>query len=395
MESVRDWVQHLASTSSLFTTLELAFNAPVTAPLAIGDSCLVDEADGALPGAQVVADLFPTVGAIERISACGAFVVAAADAGGGDFTIKVAERDGSGIISTIAHSGTAAVVGSVERILTDGIDVVVIYQTTTGSVWTAECFTAATGASKWVNTTIMIAAGAPFDMAWDQDHVYIVSNDPNGQLIALNRTTGVLVYRYDHSAGFIALESIAVAGGSLLFVGGAASSFASGATLRGIVALTGADAVNEGGLGSSPLAWDLVQATPTGNTGVMATDGKRLFVGEGAAVQQRSMVDGSTVGSTFAPVAATIRGVTVDQDYVYANDGAVGVAFTKSGHAKVWQVIFGFGVDRRMVSDGTAVFFDRQRVARGNYGPIRFKKIDPTVATHVALRQVLTPVDVP
>lgn len=378
------WVQHFAGASSVFTSMEAAVNAPATAPFVIGDTCLVDEADGGLPGA-VVTTLFP--GVVTEISACGAFVAGAADDGGGDLEIQIANRDGSGLIKTLVPT-SVGVFSSIKRMRTDGVDVIFTYIVTTGSVQTVESINIATGLSNWAVAPLV--GGAIEDIAWNQDHVFVASSDAARQLVALNRSTGATVYAYDHGANLRSVE----AGGLLVFVSGLAGTGAF--TTRGVLSLTGADATGSGGLGTSAFAWEIVQVGAIGtSTRRMATDSKTLFAGEGAlgttVVQRYSIADGVAITGTIPPGSDIIR-LAVDQDYLYISNTGIGAAFDKNSGAKIWNSALTGG--RIMVADGTAAFESDSRLARGNFGPIRFKRINPATATHVAMRQLLVPTDI-
>lgn len=371
------WVQHFAASSSVFPTMEDAINAPNTAPLVVGDSCWVDEADGGFPGEEVIADLFNGATMGFKISACGAFVAAAVEDGGGNLEINLANRDGSGVFLKFAPTSVGTL-ASVRRILTDGVSVLVAYTVTAGAVQTVESFDAATGASNWVSTPL--TGGVINDIGWNQIHVYVVGSNNGRELVAVDRTTGATVYAYDHSGVAVAgLRSVA-ANGQLVFVAGAASGHASLATLRGILALTGADAAGEGGLGIDANAWDQAPTIGIFN-GTLVTDGRTLYVTEGGGVRATGTANGVAVGDVFP--APTGNSLSVDQDYVFVDD----IGYDKGTRAAVWT---GFAP---VVTDGTAVFSGRRRIARGNYGPQRFKLIDPATASRVVMRQVLVPTD--
>ena len=380
------WAAHMASVSSSFPTLEDAARAPATAPLIVGDSCLIDEDDQDLPGATVLATLDSNIVLADRIDTAGEFVALQAAVTGSPGLWHLFDRDGSGVIQSFdpTNANTNTV-----RILADGDEFVAVYDD--GTTTTVEMFepdVSGQYVSKWV-VTPLTATRIALDIAWDSNRVYIVGDEPGGELIALTRSTGATQYTYDHSgAGVAQLRSVAT-NGRLVFVAGEASGSGSGATLRGIVAADGFDAAGEGGLGTNALlAWDAVQASLTAIGGVMATDGRRLYVGRGGQdFEARGCGDGVIVQTKAA--RTSVASVMVDQDYVIVMDGTETVAWDKIDLAEAWR---GAGTGFA-ATDGAAIFTrDGKRLARGNMRPTMFRRVDPTAEPWLPLRQLLVPV---
>ena len=382
-----DWVAHFASSASVFPTLQAAARAPLTAPLVVGDSCLIDEADGGTPGDITVASLDAVIVTVRSLDVDGNAVAIAGEDGALTDRVRIVERDGTGFIQEPTLTNA---VSGFTRVLMDGVDLVVVY--TDGTTVSVECFDIATNTSKWV-VTPLVAASIAFDVAWDDARVYLVSTNPNGELVALSRTTGATLYTYNHSGVAVAALSSVATDGKLVFVQGQASGHASGATIRGIVAANGFDAAGEGGLGTDAfLAWDVVQGSPPLVPGVLATDGRSLFGGSSASlVEIRGVGDGVLTASRATPTNPD--SIIVDQDYLFVLQNGELNAYNKLFATEAWRA----PIASFFASDGTAVFTGGSsggdRIARGNHRPTRFRRVDPTTEKHLPLRQLLVPVE--
>jgi hypothetical protein len=398
----------------VFPTLQGAANAPATAPLNVGDSCLIDEADGpagTTPGDVLVADADVAAGAdpvTVDVSANEVVFVS-----GNVPNVRVYSRGGGALLRSAAL--TNALGAGIARVLFDGADIVVVYDRN------IECFNATTMATKWVSQ--IAATFIINDVAWDDVRVYTVSNDPNDELQAFNRTTGALIYSYGHqSVAGPATPLFSVAtNGRLVFVAGDPSNAASGATIRAVDAATGADAAGEGGLGTSLLAWDAVQATQTTAGRLLTTDGKSLYVGEGVDLKIRGCGDGvERGGGRSAPF--DYRSLVVDQDYIIAAwadpadlpppraaANAALVAYTTPLLTEAWRFKPPIATDSAYniaVSDGATVFAamivtggavnPAPQIARGNRRPVRFRRVDPSptgAEKALLMRQLLVPIE--
>ena len=378
------WVAHFGSTASSFPTLEGAANAPATAPLVVGDSCLINEPDGVLPGVVTVVGMDAILGGgADR--AAGGDGVLYGGAFGGVGRVRLNERDGSALIReyTLTNASTG-----VDTVLYDGVDVVAAY--TDGITLTLECWDAKTGVSKWVVTPV-VGVTVINDLAWDATQIYLVSNLVNAQLKAIDRTTGATNYTYDHGVGGIGLRSVAT-NGFLVFVQGNPSTLPSGATLRGIVASNGFDFTGEGGLGTDAIfAWDVVEVSASVTDSTIATDGRTLYTASGiapAVLELRGCADG--VAEITRTLSAQANVVAVDQDQVYIVDtGSVLLAYTKTSLVQAWKQT---SVTSNVITDGSALFAGNDRLARGNRPPYIFRRVDPSVETQLPLRQLLVPV---
>jgi hypothetical protein len=380
-----DWVAHFASTASRFPTLQGAANAPATAPLVVGDSCLIDEDDGGIPGALVTAtiDSVLTVAIIDADAGSDGILYAGID-GGGLRRIRLNERDGSGLIREYVATNA---ITNITKVLYDGVDVIASYDD--GIVATVESWDAATGVSNWVVTPV-VGVVTIEDMAWDDSQIYITSALAAGELKALSRATGATNYTFDHGA---ALRSIAT-NGVLVFVQGPASAHASGATLRGIVAVNGFDATGEGGLGTDAfLAWDIVEVTPNITTKALATNNRTLYTHNGAGLgtlHARGCSNGVSVVSVTPSVSPVY--IRVDQDNVYLTGTSLLFAYDKTSLAEIWR-LDPVTPNNSIATDGAALFFQNDNRARGNQRPTAFRRLDPSAEKQLLLRQLLVPVD--
>lgn len=369
------WVAQYASTGSAFPTLQGAANAPGAAPLNVGDSCLIDEPDGALPGGTVQ-DVAADVGVIftqNVVDGAARSVVWFS----GD--IKVVERDGSGVIRSIPLTNP---VTGVTALITDGDLVIIAYDS--GTTSTVEAFTIDDGVQAWIVTPVG-PAGIVNHMCMDADRVYLATDKAASELVALTRATGATEWAYDHAG---VLWSVAT-NGTLVFAAGATSGHASNATLRGVHASDGFDFNGEGGLGTSPLAWNAVQAANTVQPMSIATDGIVLYATTGAGTATLEVWGGADgVLHTSRTIGTFPLSVAVDQGYVMAvtAEGTLGFTLTDILHAWTGEA------DGRAISDGAAVFTaNGKRIARGNQHPMRFRRVDPSTESWLPLRQLLVP----
>lgn len=378
------WSGHFASTASSFPTLEGAANAPAEAPLVVGDSCLINEPDGVLPGVVTVVGMDAILsGSAKR--AAGGDGVLYADLFGGITRVRLNERDGSGLIReyTLTNPSTAGI----QAVLYDGVDVVAAY--TDGITLTLECWNAVTGVSKWVVTPV-VGVTAINNLAWDATQIYLVSGLVNAQLKAIDRAAGGTNWTYDN--GGTSFQSVAT-NGFLVFVQGGASTQPSGATLRGIVASNGFDFTGEGGLGTdATFAWNVIETTAGAGTGVtIATDGRTLYTASGIGtpvLELRGCADGLAAITRTLPAQANT--MAVDQDQVYiVTTGSVLVGYAKTSLVQAWKQT---SVTANVVTDGSALFAGNDRLARGNRPPYIFRRVDPSVETQLPLRQLLVPV---
>ena len=379
-----DWAAHFASSASMFPTLEGAANAPAAAPLVVGDSCLINEPDGGLPGAVTVAVLDATFtgGPILDLGGDGV-MMAGVVAGAG--RLRLVERDGSGLIREYTFTNASTFVAA---IVYDGAEVVASYND--GATNSIEKWDAVTGVSQWVITHVIVA-GTVQSMAWDDSQIYVaIATLTAPQILTLARATGATNWTFDHGN---TLHSI-VTNGLLVFAQGAVSGFASAATLRGIVASNGFDATNEGGNGADAVnAWDAVQVTPSLSASTIAIDNKILWTPDGADLESRS----PAVGAIRQSITLTnaVSGFAVDQSYLFVFDSVAGLilSFEKSTLIRSWHAPSTAG---GLKTDGAALFSGTggggSRVARGNQPPALFRRVDPSTETWLSLRQLLVPV---
>lgn len=400
-----DWARHFAGTASKFPTLEAsaAARTDLDAPIAIGDTCIVDEPDGAAPGAQVVPFILAGFSS-NAVAVTSKSVVMTEN---NDEAGIAVERDGSStvVFPIQTYMLTNPIGTGVIALLSDGVDVIIAHDDDI-----VECFDHDTGVSKWTGGA---AVGQTItDLAWDSKHVYTTTDGAAGpELQANDRTNGVSVWTYDHSGVASApLQSVAT-NGRLVFVAGAASGHASGATLRGIDALTGADALNEGGNGISLIAWDQVQGTPTTKPRLLVTDGRYIFVGSASDIQRRSAAsgttDGTNVGTPEVVIALDVDNELVvaawwDEDLTPPNHGGAS-AYTKD-LVEAWrndEVDASNQRTRDIATDGAAIFligdteasnFANPRLARGNQ-PGVWKQVDPGLGgdDFLTMRQLVVP----
>jgi hypothetical protein len=384
-----DWAAHFASLSSSFPTLQDAVEAPLTAPLNVGDSCLIDEIETVVPGA-VELDVATTAGIapVFGVTSGGQYLVYVASA---PQIFRVVERDGSAVIRTWAPTNPFT---TLHDIKTDGVDVIFSYDDATTT--TVECFDITTGLAKWTVTPIAVSTFFS-NLAIDDERVYLVGDTPAQELVVLNKSTGATVYVYDHSGVATApLRSVAT-NGRLVFVAGDASGHASAATLRGIIAATGFDVGNEGGLGADAtgVAWNQVQANLTGANRSMDTDGSTLYVIQNVGVNAALSVRGCGSGAEAANVAIRNNSGScwVDQDYIVTSSSAEITALAKTSLAEAWLGAAPGGF-LWAITDGTAVFASGgNRLARGNLRPQRFRRVDPTAEKSLPMRQLIVPVE--
>jgi len=383
------WLEHFATSASRWATLHQAVEG-----MAIGDTAIVDEYDGAsYPGEELLAiasggNLWSSV----DVSGDGVFYA--------DNSLIPPAPVGVKRSDLTTQYGALAYIGPgnpISRLVCDGRYVVVA---AVGNVyvWDAQ----AGGAALWTYAH----GGQINDIAIDGTHVYLVGDPGGGGFTAraVLLATGALVWSYDHGA---ALESVAT-DGRRVFIGGAASSHASAATIRCLVASNGYDAANEGstGLDTTDTAWDQAYPSPPARYGQLATDGRGLLVvgrsGGANRIATLSTGDGGVLALGGVP-NPYVPPVAVDDRWIYSQHLGLGtlgrvVAYSKDTLQPVWVSETDAQLNY-MISDGAAIFLTAStgspqqliKLARGN-GPRIWRRVDPA-DDHLVLRQLIVPGD--
>lgn len=365
-----------------FTTLQAAVAGMTDDTGAASESvCTVDESDFAsAPLAQVAA---VALAGVVSLAVAGDGVVYLRS-NGGALECRKLSRDLTTTLATYTLA-VAAVAGA--RVVTDGARVVVYNNLTT------RCFDAVAGGSAlWSYASV----AAVNDLAIDSERVYLAS--AAGGVIALNRTTGAVVYAYPHGG---VVWSVAT-DGLRLFLAGAASVNPSGATLRAIVAATGADAANEGLLGADATgtAWDYAGNAVT-QGGLLATDGRVLYevttVGPNFIVELHEPSRGTAPLASDSHAGVAVVSLALDQDWAYFCGDTFGsvVAYGKRDlNPRQWSIQAAFATAVAFVSDGCATFAADaagiKRYARSNRARI-WRRINPSTSRYAPYRWLLIP----
>lgn len=289
-------------------------------------------------------------------------------------------------VDAITISKTNA--GTISRIVSDGYIVVVAY----GQY--VEAFLASTGASLWVYDH-----GAVFlihDICLQFTYVLAVGERGTGNVTCrlLNRATGASVATYDHNA---TVRACCWANGRY-YIAGAASGYASGATLRALnESLQGATA-EAGTADTTGRAWDIVQTDAQTRTGTLASDGRYLYGGlaTAAAVQleRRNLITGASE-STADLGTHTVQRLAVDQGGLViatidtgAADRGYAWGFVRDSLSPAWryQHTAGRNLDT-ITTDGSRIWVGAeiaaaengiQSIARGA-GPTIFRRQDHSI----------------
>lgn len=406
MNLVYLWVTHFKKAVGFYDDLAVACT-----DMALGDTAIVWEDDAGVRGAivnQRNMAYTPDGTASPReidIDTCGDLVVFCGGDNhpvGVDRTLNGLQSGGTPTVTyTRTHTGQVCT-----KIKTNGTYTVV----SNGRY--IECFNATTGASVWEKDCG--SSNAALDLCIQGARVYAVTLDTSAgtltasrQLHAIALSTGTIDWAFDHDA---ALLAAVCSDGERIFIGGAASGFATTANIRALNT-SGQDATGEGNNGqdASGVSWDVVLAANVGS-GMMCCDGNYVFVGRatnGSEIECLAAGDGSRVwikGTT--PNSQNPQCVFCDQDFVYVatSDGGSpceGFLEARNKHtgALVWRYAYSAGsADHEGVaagcSDGQGLFIvsaDQPhafRIDRGNV-PVRMRRVNPLVTrTRYAARKL-------
>ena len=332
-----------------------------------GDTFIVDEVSGyplcelndtkSLPGA---ASAYPC---IDVCSTGGHMVVFEL---GASAAYRYARPYVNSVSVLTTYTKTSA--GTNVRCITDGTYTILAYGTH------VECFNATTGASIWDNSHTATVADIAF---LGKDYVVLVGNRTAGnvtmRIYAL--TDGASAATFDHGDH---LYAVAVHG-YMIYVGGATSSFASGATLRALRwtsgTLKGYD--TECGLTADTTGkcWDAV--TDPVSPRCLCTNGRTLFSGYSSTasyqIDARSLINGQAYTTRYGSPNMDTQSLRCDQDYVIG-------AFTKPsssdrGEIQVFhpdslipegRYLAAAGISIYVAeTDGARIFFGREIAAAG------------------------------
>lgn len=296
--------------------------------------------------------------------------------------------DAISVITT--YTKTSA--GTNVRCISDGVYTVLAYGTH------VECFNAITGASIWDKSH----TAAVHDIAFLQDgNVLAVGNRTAGnetmRVYALADGTET-VTAFDHGAH---LYAVCVAGNAI-YVAGAASSFASGATLRRLKwlgsSIRGYD--TECGLtaDTTGVCWDVVAANVV-TSRCLCTDGRALYSGydntAAYAIDMRSCRNGQVYVTQYGTPNFDMQTLRIDQSFVVAaynmTAGGQGKVELFSTDALLPIAVYNAaaGISTYVAeSDGARIFSGREIAAAGaalvyHYRPNRpqlFTRVDPYAA---------------
>jgi hypothetical protein len=283
------WIAWLQTAPAVYASPDVAIAATVT-----GDLVWVDEKSNLWPGELEAS--YATNG-----KAAGTDVVDIAVSGSHVYYVESGTSIAYGATraapGTVAFTMTKTNPGTNRRIVTDGQYVLLCYDVY------VECFNATTGASVWVVDHGAAVHDACFG---DDGNVYMVGalGTTNYHVRRLTRATGALLTGYRHSAAAGTLVACCWANG-LLYVAGAVSDYASGATIRGLTN-TLAAATTEGGATASARAWNQVQADAQTTPGTLQSDGRLLYCGLPASaavhLEGRSLYSGAIANSGDATI---------------------------------------------------------------------------------------------
>ena len=339
------WLDVRTSTYSLLETL--------IAGTAIGETAELVETDAtsSLPGSSI--SNFAAGGSVLSLAVDGTYVYVARAA-------VVTRYTRAGVSTGVTYTPTNA--GTVVRVVTNGEVVVVAY----GNY--VEAFEI-TGASRWV-----VNHGAQVrDVCLTATFVYMVGAiSANIHVRALGISTGALSWSYRHSAAGT-VWSVASDGRSV-FIGGTASSYATGANVRALNASNGRDAAADPPAAvadTDGLAWDKVAATDIISGAALAVDDERLYLGYQAAVtiETRAKLTGEVLATVTPPSTVTVVGLAIDQDFLIVGGSSdESFALAKRDLSTAWRYN---GTGAAIVtSDGAAAWIAYgstvYRVARGN-----------------------------
>ncbi len=338
------WILFFSETVGSYTDLQTAVEAR-----AEGDTFLLDEHD---------ADKVP--GSTKTTTVIGAAVVSVAATGKSVlFATATAGYARGRNTTTAVATYTPSNAGTVSRIFTNGEIVVLKY----GNY--IEAYTHDTGASLWSYNH----GAAVHDVAIDSTQAYLCGEEGTGSfhVRAISILTGAAAWGYRHSAGVgHSVRSICTTGQQVIF-SGSASSYLSGASLRSITASAGHDFDAEGtGVADTTtyLAWNVVQPTITGGSGMLQTDGIALYAAYYSAaakqVEIRSLVNGVVVADLdLVSRGVVTNGIVVDHDglFIVSDAGSAPTVvierLDKRTLARVWRRV---QTVERVVTDGAALF---------------------------------------
>lgn len=399
------WTQFFSETVAFYDDLLEAISG-----LSVGDTCTVFESDATLgPGVEEIekdTGMTATTSTTGDIDTCGDLVVFGAadnDPKGVNRALDEAQSGGTPIAEYTRSEG----IGNARNTLhvrTNGVLTIVVYQDTVTSKNWVEGFNALTAASLWTH-----------DNDTDQvDDVVLINNTvviihprtsgvgdtvANRNVHALNATTGVVLWSYDHSALAFASGSIC-SNGRQVFIAGSATGYASLANLRALRLSDGFDVAGEGSTGTdlSGLAWDTI-ITDNVTIACAACDRRMLYLGKNSAaanqIEARGISNGELVWSVAHPDSTmSCRSIIVDQDYVIVTmtdsssprEGFVEAYDRKTG-ALVWRYAASDKTATHTgcvaaVSDGQKVFCMAEdesliwQITRGNI-PHPFRRVNP------------------
>lgn len=397
---VYQWIQHAATSGgSVYTDL-----AEAIGDVATDDVVTIWEDDGDLGAGRLHTQAVgsaPGKSAANRrggIDCAGDLVVYAP----GD------DVDPIGILRDLSDIGSAGVTytrtttpGEMMALQTDGEITVGVYEST-GPIYYVECWNATSGASIFQKS---FGANDIYDIAIGPDHIYVVTTRTaavgdiaaNQQLQALNRSTGAVVWGYQHDSNNVALHAVCTNGRQVFVAGDAApNATLTNANMRAIRASDGFDAAGDGGNGTDDegLTWDKLIGEVFGAIRQLACGHGRVFTTHSDAAGAQVIAHGQATGAedwTYVhPLASGSayegKQVCVDQDYVivgFTDDSAAPTpgeinAFDPRDGTVIWRAFDQLGPSpvgcHRLCTDGSAVFAMSEgnaevyRFTRGNVG---------------------------
>ena len=352
-----------------------------------GDTFIVDEVSGyplcelndtkSLPGA---ASAYPCIDVCSTGGHMVVFELGAAAA----YRYARPYVDSVSLLTT--YTKTSA--GANARCITDGTYTILAYGTH------IECFNATTGASIWDNSHTATVNDIAF---LGKTHVVIVGNYTSGNLsmriYALDDGTEDATFDHgDHLFGVAVL-------GNMIFVGGATSSFASGATLRALRwtsgTLKGYDAECGLAVDTTGKCWDAV--TDPVSPRCLCTDGRSLFSGYNSSasyqIDARSLINGQAYTTRYGSPNMDTQTLRCDQDYLIgaftkpsSSDRGEVQAFHLDSLIPEGRYLAAAGISIYVAeTDGARIFFGQEIAAagqtlgylyRGNR-PQLFRRVDP------------------
>jgi len=327
-KNLYDWLAHFKAGVTKYTDLEDAIDGT-----AAGETFILDEYSAVMYPGKVYGE-WDKSWSVDPVSVdvWGKGVLVAFGGVPSPGNLLAYERNMVTLVANYTKTNT----GAIKRAVTDGTYVVACY----GDY--VECWDM-DGTQRWLYDH----GAAVHDVCLDGVNAYFVGAKGTGNMwaraITLSDTgTPTPVWSYAHGTATEVLYCCAT-NGAQLFLAGDARVGGSGATIRGINAENGKDFANEGGNGidTAYLSWDRVQSTECDQTGQLATDGSRLFVGYPATTNElevRGCIQGEI---SVARSTTAVSWVSCDDRFVYAvtSSATVGTvrAFTKADLVEVWN----------------------------------------------------------